>query len=117
MWVGHQPVCTTTTTLCALCVHTPQAKGGSGLVDGYSSVDELVEKADGFAEVFPGEQQQQQQQQRGAGAHLGARCIRVAKTGQRGDDDTATHMGVQHNPPLPTLLVCQVVHIQLLPML
>lgn len=31
----------------------PQAKAGSGLVDGAASVDELVEKADGFAEVFP----------------------------------------------------------------
>lgn len=30
-----------------------QAKSGSGLVDGYSSVEELVEAADGFAEVFP----------------------------------------------------------------
>ncbi|KAI8467454.1 MAG: putative plasma membrane-type proton ATPase [Monoraphidium minutum] len=29
------------------------AKAGSGLVDGMASVDELVEKADGFAEVFP----------------------------------------------------------------
>jgi len=30
-----------------------QAKAGSGLVDGIASVDELVEHADGFAEVFP----------------------------------------------------------------
>jgi hypothetical protein len=30
-----------------------QAKAGSGLVGGYSSVDDLVEHADGFAEVFP----------------------------------------------------------------
>lgn len=30
-----------------------QAKSGSGLVEGYSSVDDLVEQADGFAEVFP----------------------------------------------------------------
>jgi hypothetical protein len=30
-----------------------QAKAGSGLVEGYSSVDDLIEQADGFAEVFP----------------------------------------------------------------
>lgn len=30
-----------------------KAKQGSGLVEGHSNVDELVEKADGFAEVFP----------------------------------------------------------------
>jgi len=29
------------------------AKNNTGLVEGYASVDELVEKADGFAEVFP----------------------------------------------------------------
>ena len=29
------------------------AKNGTGLVEGHSNVDELVEGADGFAEVFP----------------------------------------------------------------
>jgi H+-transporting ATPase len=29
------------------------AKAGSGLVEGYASVEQLVEQADGFAEVFP----------------------------------------------------------------
>jgi magnesium-transporting ATPase (P-type) len=29
------------------------AKSGSGLVEGYASVEQLVEQADGFAEVFP----------------------------------------------------------------
>lgn len=29
------------------------AKGGTGLVGGHANVDELVEQADGFAEVFP----------------------------------------------------------------
>ena len=31
----------------------PQAKQGIGLVEGHSSVEDLVEEADGFAEVFP----------------------------------------------------------------
>lgn len=35
------------------CHAVMQAKAGSGLVEGYSSVDDLVEQADGFAEVFP----------------------------------------------------------------
>jgi hypothetical protein len=37
------------------CPHTPgsQAKAGSGLVAGSAAVGELVEAADGFAEVFP----------------------------------------------------------------
>ena len=30
-----------------------QAKEGKGLPDGYTSAEDLVEKADGFAEVFP----------------------------------------------------------------
>lgn len=44
-----------------LCPPTPtpgsaaasQAKQGFGLVEGHASVEDLVEEADGFAEVFP----------------------------------------------------------------
>lgn len=30
-----------------------QAREGTGLVEGHASVEDLVEQADGFAEVFP----------------------------------------------------------------
>ena len=37
---------------CALCCCT-QAKEGKGVPEGFKNAEDLVEKADGFAEVFP----------------------------------------------------------------
>jgi hypothetical protein len=49
----HRRPCTTLILFTWVCLLNPQAKSAGGLVDGVASVDELVEQADGFAEVFP----------------------------------------------------------------
>ena len=38
---------------CPPCLACLQAKQGFGLVEGHASVEDLIEEADGFAEVFP----------------------------------------------------------------